>query len=473
MKVVYKMDGKQEKVIFYKDVYEIPSIDDFIVEFKFNNTTVYMKDNQLIVECIKTIDSIDSSLEIKRYTRPDLLVIEGILCYFTGHLFTIYELIESETYMVENGIDLSKNIECPILSLEGSDHSKDLMFLLERLEEKRFKTLIITLLDRWRKALYMVAESEVDTYHDEAILTHFHILELLVGYYYDDFKEEASEEIKRFLTVFSSETLNQSGNARENTINSKLKILKELLISEEASIATKINYFLKRHSMLDERTYSLVNKIVKMRNSIAHGRMSYKEKLIWPLPPFFNITGYESQMVISQIQILTARAIAVHLGLDSWKEAWSLMNNSLPPSDEVLINFIKNTDEHKQISGTDLIEGTYKRITVESLVDIYIENRSKCSLSELEQVLSKTLIEVPISDENSELLFLASVLLSDSDNEQLSSISKSNVKLVHKHGWYGYSNIKDIVRYFDFYDIEVKWLYAWIEDGGHIEDKKS
>lgn len=468
-----EVDEKQERVIFYKDVYDISSIDDFNVKFKINDTTVYTKNNQLIVECIKTIDSIDSPLEIKRYTRPDLLVVQGILCYFTGHLFTIYELKKGEHQIVESGINPSKNIECTIFSLEGMDHSKDLNLLLEKFKDKRFKTLIITLLDRWRKALYMVAESEVDTYHDEAILTHFHILELLVSCYYNDFKVEANEEIKSFLTLFSSEILNLSGKAREDTINNKFRILKEVLINDEASISTKINYFLKRHSMLDDQTYSLINKIVKIRNSIAHGRMSYKEKLIWPLPPFFNISSVDTQTIISQVQILTARAIAAHLGLDSWKEAWGFIHNTLPPSDEVLMNFIKNPDEHKQITGTDLIEGTYKNITVESLVDYYIDNRSKCSLTELDQVLSKTLIEVPINEENSIQLFLASVLLSDSDNEGLSSISKNNVELVHKYDWYGYSNIKDIVRYFDFYDIEVKWLYSCIEDGGHIEARRS
>ncbi|MFB8733579.1 hypothetical protein ACEQPO_05330 [Bacillus sp. SL00103] len=181
------MNERQARVIFYKDVYYLPIIDDFIVEFKLNDTTVYTKDNQLIIECIKTIDSIDSPLEIKRYTRPALLVIQGILCYFTGQIFTIYEFEKGETQIVESGVNPSKNIECTVFSLEGLDHSKDLNLLLEKLKDKRFKTLIITLLDRWRKALYMVGESEVDTFHDEAILTHFHILELVVDYYYKRF----------------------------------------------------------------------------------------------------------------------------------------------------------------------------------------------------------------------------------------------------------------------------------------------
>lgn len=461
------MNEKQERVIFSKEVYEVPCLEHLNVKFKLNNTTVYTKDNQLIVESIRAIESIDGPSEINRYTRPDLLVIQGILSYFTGQLFTVYELTKSETHIVETDMNPSHKIDCAIFSLEGSDYSEDLKLLLEKLKEKRFQTLIITLLDRWRKALYMVSESEVDTFYDEAILTHFHILELIVSYYYNDFKKEATDKIEYFLNLFSSDILNQSGKARENTMNSKLNILKEVLISEESSITTKINYFLKKHSMLDERTYSLINKIVKLRNSIAHGRMSYKEKLIWPHPPFFNIISGESQKIIYQIQILTARSIAVHLGLNAWKETWEFMHDSLPPSDELLMKFIENPKEHEHIAGSDLIDGTYKNITVESLVDYYIYNKGKYSLTELERAISKTLFEVPISEVNSESLFLASVLLCDSEDEKISSISKKNVELVHKNNWYGYSNIKDIVRYFNYYEIEVKWLYLWIEEGGH------
>ena len=467
------MDNVEERVVFSREVYNISRIEDIKVEFTLNDTTVYTKENQLIIESIKTIDSIDSSFEIKRYTRPDLLVIEGIMSYFTGHLFTIYDdRISDISQILENETNPSKKIESTIFLFEGCDYSIDVNLLLGKINENRYKTLIITLLDRWRKALFMVSESEVNTFHDEAILTHFHILELLVDNYYDEFKEEASIEIKSFLTRFSTETLNQNGNARENTISSKYNILKEVLISNEASITTKINYFLKRHTMFDDRTYTLINKIVKIRNSIAHGRTTYKDKLIWPLPPFFNITSGESQMIAAQIQVLTARAIAVHLDLNTWKDVWEDMHQSLPPSDEVIIRFIKNPNEHDQISGTALLEGSYENITVTSVVDYYIENRRKFSFPELELVLANTIKEVSINEDNCDRLFLASVLLCDAEDEQLSNISKRNVELVHKSGWYGYSNIKDIVRYFDFYGIEVKWLYSWILQKGHIDTKR-
>ncbi|SDM42469.1 hypothetical protein SAMN05428961_11730 [Paenibacillus sp. OK060] len=351
---------------------------------------------------------------------------------------------------------------------EGYDYSNDLNVLLEKLEKREFRSLIITLLDRWRKALYMEFESEVNTFHDEAILTHFHIFELLVGYYYEDFKREAHEKTKEFLISFASEILNQRGNNLENTVNSKFNLLKEILVSEEASITTKINYFLKRHYLLDDQTYALINKLVKIRNSIAHGRITYKDKFIWPLPPFFNLTN-ESHIITSQISTMTARAIALHLGLDAWKEEWEDTHRSLAPSDEVLLQFIKNEAEHAEVSPSRLLNGEYKNITVFSIIRFFIENQKKCSVKELESILSKAIKELTINEENCWQLFLASVLLCDSEDEELAESAKKNVELAHQNDWYGYSNIKDIVRYFDYYGITVQWLYSWIRSEGHLK----
>lgn len=122
MKVVYKMDENFDRVIFCRDTYYLPSIDDIIVSFKLNDTTVYTKDDLLIVEYIKMIDSIDSASEIKRYTRPDLLVIQGILSYFTGYLFTIYEFKKSEIQTVKSKVSPAKNIMTTTLLSECSDH---------------------------------------------------------------------------------------------------------------------------------------------------------------------------------------------------------------------------------------------------------------------------------------------------------------------------------------------------------------
>lgn len=454
------------RTIYCKEFFELPEGTHIEVEFRLNETYVYTSKGQLIIESIKEINQIDGPHEINRYIRPDLLVIEGILSYFTGSLFTVYQLTSSEQQISDENQTLFEEAPRAKIIVEGNDYSNDLDTLLFKLGKIEFKSLIITLLDRWRKALYMVSESEVNTFHDEAILTHFHIFELLVGYYYEDFQKEAHEKTKEFLISFASETLNQRGSNLENTVNTKFKLLKGILVSDEASITTKINYFLKQYGILDDQTYALISRLVKIRNSIAHGRITYKDKLIWPLPPFFNLTN-ESNVVIPQISIMTARAIALHLGLNTWKEEWEVTHVSLPPSDEVLSQFIGEEKEHVEASSIELLNGEYKNITVISIIQFFIENQKRYSLLDLENVLSKIIIEITINEENCEQLFLASVLLCDSEDHEISCIAKRNVAITHKNDWYGYSNIKDVVRYFDYYGITVRWLYSWIQDESH------
>lgn len=464
------MKDFSDRIIFSRDECQLPDIQ-MNVKFRLHDTCVYTKGNKLIIESVRRVDQIDSTHEIKRYIRPQLLIIQGILSYFSGSPFTVYDFYSGTTSVVDNKDNVLKRFKENKLIIEGNNYSKDLETLLEKLGGREQKSLVITLLDRWRKALYMLAESEVNTYHDEAILTYFHILELLVGYYYEDFKKEANKQITDFIKSFASETLNQRGNNLEETVNSKSKILKELLISEEASITTKIIYFLKQYNILDDQTYSLVSKLVKIRNAIAHGRIIYRDKLIWPLPPFFNLTN-NSHSVIQMLSIFTARAIALHLGLNAWEKEWEEVHRELDPSDEVIYSFIKNVEEYTKVSPSDLIIGNYKGIRISSIIDFFIENPKKCSYSDLERVLSMVIKETRIIEGNSSQLFLASVILGDSSDDELSAISKRNVEIVHKNEWFEYSNIKDILRYFDYCGMKIKWFETWLQEGGHISIKR-
>lgn len=56
--------------------------------------------------------------------------------------------------------------------MEGVDYTSDLEILLKKLDKE--PELTISLLDRWRKAIYLKAEScDADLYYDEATLSFF------------------------------------------------------------------------------------------------------------------------------------------------------------------------------------------------------------------------------------------------------------------------------------------------------------
>ncbi|SDM42449.1 hypothetical protein SAMN05428961_11729 [Paenibacillus sp. OK060] len=93
-----------ERIIHCRDFFKLSDEEhiDIDVAFRFNGANVYTSEGQLVIESIKEINEIDGPHEIKRYIRPDLLVIEGILSYFTGHLFTVYQLSRSEQRIVDD-----------------------------------------------------------------------------------------------------------------------------------------------------------------------------------------------------------------------------------------------------------------------------------------------------------------------------------------------------------------------------------
>lgn len=100
-----------------------------------------------------------------------------------------------------------------------------------------------------------------------------------------------------------------------------------------------------------------IKKIPNPFNLVSHTDIL---NLLWPLPAFFNLMN-ELNLVIPQISIITAKAIALHLGLNTWKEEWELTHVSLPPSDEVLSQFIGEEKEHVEVSSIELLNGEYKK----------------------------------------------------------------------------------------------------------------
>lgn len=465
------MDGNTTRVVFSKEEHILDGID-IVAEFKLEDSYIYTKGEKLFIESINEVKQIDSALEVRRYLRPRLLVIQGILTYFSGCCFAVYQGVSSDSQVIESKEGILKEVSKNKLIIAGEDFSEDLDILLDKLRDKKEKPMVITLLDRWRKSLYMENESEVNTYHDETILTHFHILELLVADYYEQYKKEAAKEIKGFVEDFAYNVMNQRGNNLIQTINSKSKLLNEILINEQTSILTKISFFLKHFNIFDDQTYSLSNKLVKIRNSIAHGRVIYRDKLIWPLPPFFSLVTVDSDYIVKTISVFSARAISLHLGLNAWSKEWAEVHKNLPPSDEVINDFLKDTNIQSKVMPLDLIAGKYNAITVSSLVDFYINNK-KCDFVDFENAMSEVVKNIDINQENAHQLFFLSLILADSKDEEVAKISRRNVEIINQYDWHGYLNIKDILRYFEYCNIKVEWFEKWLNEGKHYKHKIS
>jgi hypothetical protein len=426
--------------------------------FIFNDTHVYSNGENIIFKSIKTVDHIDSSHEINRYIRPDVITIQGILCYFTGYPFTIYENVNSCTDIIEP--TEKHEIGETKLLINGTDYSLELQKLLSKLINKSERSFIITVLDRWRKAQFMVRESDINTFHDESLLTYFHILELIASQYYDNFKSDAVQKINSFISSYVDDILLLRGNSAEDAKNSKVKILKEILLTDSVSISTKINYFLKQHNLLDNKTYTYVSKLKDIRNAIAHGRIVFRDKLLWPLPPFFFLTN-DSHLRIEEAAIFTARSIDLILGTDVWKEHWESIHQYLYPPPESIRKFIL---EKPRVSSEDFFNGSYYDVTPLAIIDYFINNPKKVTIDRLGEIFAIIFEEVEANEENSFEMFIAAIVVADSEIPRISAQAKEIVEFIVSNCLHGFSNIKDALRYLNYFGINPVWFREWIEN---------
>jgi hypothetical protein len=69
-------------------------------------------------------------------------------------------------------------------------------------------------------------------------------------------------------------------------------------------------------------------------------------------------------------------------------------------------------------------------------------------------------------------MFLAAVLLADSQDKELSDRCKFIVEEVHSQDWIGYTNVKDVLRYLEYSGFYPMWLRSWIENEGHLQRRR-
>ncbi len=136
------------------------------------------------------------------------------------------------------------------MRIEGVDYTDDLKKVLVKLSEE--PELIITLLDRWRKAAYLKEQSfDDDLYYDEATLNFFHIFELFGEYFSKELKDKLECNIDSMLHnhfknyYFSEHQVKQMVEQNKKSVSS-------LLIGNFLNLAIKLKYFLDKYDLLDE-----------------------------------------------------------------------------------------------------------------------------------------------------------------------------------------------------------------------------
>jgi hypothetical protein len=403
------------------------------------------------------LDEFESVLDGAAYARPRLLITLGLLTFLTQELFTSFSFYSSSTVVGKLERPDIKKFKFKFNKINFINDLKIIVaFVNSDLESD--KRLFYSLIDRYRKALFLEKESEDNMIHDdEVLLSHFHILELLSTKYSIKQKQLATQSIKQFSETILKDIYLLEGNSLQSEQSSKSKLVESLFISE-LPVASKVMFMFQEQGILTRRLKSFISDLIKDRNSVAHGRQVYQERVIFPVPPFFPLIR-NREYSFEMLRILSGRAISIFLGLDHLEEEWNDFEENLMPSIDELNKFISEK-RFEKITIDDFYAGSDSDITPYTIA-YYLLNK-KLKAENAIPVLSNLVLKYRKIEDEIIQLILAVVLIVDISTDKLKEKCIDIIKLSSKNGWLPNFKMRDVLYHLEYLGHEPKTLREMI-----------
>lgn len=391
------------------------------------------------------------------FSRPRYLSLLGIISYLIDEPFDVFGSHVSSGVSPDGIEELNLEQESRLL-IDDVDLTEFLTELISKLEsaQNHEKSLIFSLLDRWRKGRYMEKESDESfLYEDEATLSYFHVLELLGDLYSKPLIQESKKLIEKFSNTFNSDILSLSGQALENENISKSKLLLSVL-NKDISVGAKISFFLKKFDLYGNQTAFWIKNLIEARNSVAHGRRVHYDKAIFPVQPFFPLIS-NTLYPLEFLRILAAKTISSHIGISIFDKKWAEIEDSL-----ILDNFRTRGFIRKERfqAITDLAEDE-RTIVFGGLNYCVLSNKIKITncINFYKFYLSTEKENVDFLCSNIDALVL---LYEVTDNQELEDELKTSIVNIHRMGCNPHSRFRDMRYFLEFHNFESPKLEALI-----------
>ena len=422
------------------------------------------KESFLVIEVWTQLNGIEPFTNVLLNTRTPILILLSVISYLLDHPLTIYESSSGEIEVTSE--EKPSKIKVSNFVHSQVDKSGDLLRILKAIyeSEESINEFVVSILGRWHKARYLEEQSEANLYSEESFLVYFHIIELCSNHCSSQQSKEAEDQLKSFTRELLSTTLKFRDNQLEQVSQEKFRAVRSVLLADgQISITSKTCYFLDQVKLLDLKTQYFVEQLVKIRNTIAHGRPVNHQKLNWPLPPFFSINS-DVENFIFEIRAFTGRVIGAYLSLEVWIDNWSDVHSWLHVPPEHVKKFIRD-NSFKSITPTDFLKGVVSGVRPSSLLENFLSK--KIRLLELEIGLKSFLLDVEVDKDSAFEIFAAAIVLADSSDKKLSDRCRIIVVAIHENELVWESNMKDVLREIEQQGVELVWFREWIEAGGH------
>ncbi|HEM5054762.1 TPA: hypothetical protein U1216_002191, partial [Streptococcus suis] len=240
-------------------------------------------------------------------------------------------------------------------------------------------------------------------------------------------------------------------------VNQKKKLLKEVLIGDFIPLKDRYKYFLSYHNLLDDRVSFFIDELIKVRNSLAHGRVAQNiDVMEYPLTPFYNITRLEGRLV-TPIGILTAVSISKFIGIHIWEYEWNEIKQLLEPSPDLVVDFLEGRLD------VDINNKNEHNLTWYSLFLYYLTCKDKWK-KVIESRVKLELSKRQLKNLDLPNLYEIAVILIDTEDRQLFKMLSYVITKIVEGNEFRWSNYRDIFLYLEVRDIEIGIIRKKVSD---------
>ena len=443
--------------LIYQCIIDLNEIDEklssFNCYFLFENTEIFTNENKLILKMQTEFDdkkAMDIMIDASAKNRPKLIAILDIISFLTGTTINVYDIKER---LGLSGFNVTKTELFPQhkktqFIYNSIDITKELDKIIDSFKKEKF--LVASVLDKWNKANFLINSDDSSVlYVDEAILNYLHIFELLSETVKKDYDSQIENSLEYVMTEFYNQTSFYTNDIKSK-INENKKAIKRLLVGEFPAFKDKLKYFLNKYQLLDENTSFFIDELIKLRNSIAHGRVIRNMNIIeYPLTPFFNISSTKRDAV-NPLMFLTATCISKYIGINLWHNEWLYIKKNLQPANAQIKKYLNGEVTDILINSDDI-----SNINWYSLFRFYIDSNSKYR-GKVEQKVKLELLKIPFEELLLSEIFELSVVLSTTNDKEFFLILKNILQKSIGTHTYHWSNYKDIFSYLESRNYETK-----------------
>lgn len=402
------------------------------------------------------IENYDSAIDGAAYARPRFLIILGILSFLTGETLIPFEFF---TNSITN--DTLNPTECVMFNFKKNNLLLELKNIIKflSLQKEENNRLFYSLIDRYRKAIYLEDEDKNSmTYDNEILLSYFHILELLSNKYYKQQKRLALNSIQQFTENILKNIYLIEGSHFHVEHNKKRKLVESIFVSN-IPVSSKIMYMFQKQGLLTHRLKSFIVDIVKDRNFVSHGRQVYQENIIFPVPPFFPFIRQQTYS-FEMLKILTGRAISIFIDSNHLKEEWENIDDTLFPTIDELNVFI-NEKKYNVLTIDEFYSGKEKDITPYTFTYHLLNNKLKAEKAI--PILSNIILNYRENEDEISQIILAVILIVDSVKTNLKEKCIEIIKISSKNSWLPFYNMRDILYHLEYLGFQPKTLRNMLE----------